>query len=309
MQLDSSSKPVLAGSLAALASVTVWAAWIVFTRHGVTTDVPPVTLGLLRYSLPALLMLPLLLRSGAAYQRAGWLKCAIMICGSGAPFFLVCSQAMTIAPAAHVGVMLPGFMPMFVALIAGILFGERYSGARLAGYVLILAGVAALGGASLMEVGSGDWRGHLLLVISAAFWASFTLALKRSGLTAWQAAALINVVSALIMLAVSACQGDMRLWEIPWQTLAIQGLVQGIVSGLLALAAYSYAVTVLGAPRASAFASLIPALTAVLAALTLGEWPDTATIVAVLVVGSGVALASGVASGIYFKRRALEPDA
>ncbi len=35
------SKPVLAGSLAAFASVMVWSGWIVFTRHGVTTDVPP----------------------------------------------------------------------------------------------------------------------------------------------------------------------------------------------------------------------------------------------------------------------------
>ena len=74
---------------------------------------------------------------------------------------------------------------------------------------------------------------------------------------------------------------------------------------MLALAAYSYAVTVLGASKASAFVSLTPALTAVIAALTLGEWPDAITVAAVLIVGSGVALASGVASGISFKRKPL----
>src|SRR5262245_54429511 len=84
------SKPAMAGSLAALASVLIWSGWIVFTRHGVTTDVPPVTLGLLRYTIPALIMLPLLLRSKDAYRRAGWVKCSIMVCGSGAPFFLIC---------------------------------------------------------------------------------------------------------------------------------------------------------------------------------------------------------------------------
>jgi len=77
--LSMSGKPALAGSLAALGSVLVWSGWIVFTRHGVTTDMPPVTLGLLRYSIPALIMLPLLLRSRAAYRRAGWLKCSIMV--------------------------------------------------------------------------------------------------------------------------------------------------------------------------------------------------------------------------------------
>ena len=125
MNLSISAKPKLAGSLAALASVLIWSGWIVFTRHGVTTDVPAVTLGLLRYAIPTLVTLPLLLRSMAAYRKAGWLKCAIMVCGSGAPFFLICSLGMTFAPAAHVGVMLPGVMPMFVALFAFVLFGER----------------------------------------------------------------------------------------------------------------------------------------------------------------------------------------
>lgn len=300
-----SSRPALIGSLAALASVLIWSGWIVFTRHGVTTDVPAVTLGLLRYAIPALVMLPLLLRSMGAYRKAGWLKCAVMVCGSGAPFFLICSLGMTFAPAAHVGVMLPGVMPMFVALFALLLFGERFGAARLIGYGLVLTGVLALGAASLLEAGAGDWRGHALLLLSAASWACFTLAFKRSGLTAWQAAALINAVSVVIMIAIGAFQVGPGLWDLPWQTVAMQGFAQGILSGLLALAAYSYAVTVLGASKASAFVSLTPGLTALVAAVSLGEWPDSVAVAAIVVVGAGVALASGVASGISFKRRLL----
>lgn len=305
LSLSSSSRPVLAGSLAALASVLIWSGWIVFTRHGVTTDVPPVTLGLLRYAIPTVVMLPLLMRSGPSFRRAGWVKCAIMVCGSGAPFFLICSLGMTFAPAAHVGVMLPGVMPMFVAVLAFLLLGERYAGAQLLGYALVLAGVVALGGAGLIEAGGGDWRGHALLLLSAASWACFTLAFKRSGLTAWQAAALINAVSVVIMVTIDAFQDGPRLWDIPWPTVVAQGFAQGILSGLLALAAYGYAVSILGASRASAFVSLTPALTAVIAAVTLGEWPDAVTVGAILVVGAGVALASGVVPGMFFKRGAL----
>lgn len=304
-KLSNSAKPKLVGSLAALTSVLIWSGWIVFTRHGVTTDVPAVTLGLLRYAIPTLVMLPLLLRSMAAYRKAGWLKCAVMACGSGAPFFLICSLGMTFAPAAHVGVMLPGVMPVFVALFAFLLFGERFGGARLFGYGMVLAGVLALGGASLLEAGAGGWRGHVLLLLSAASWACFTLAFKRSGLTAWQAAALINAVSVVIMVAMDLTQGGPSLWDLPWQTLATQGFAQGILSGLLALAAYSYAVTVLGASKASAFVSLTPAVTALVAAVSLDEWPDGIATAAILVVGAGVALASGVASGISFKRKLL----
>lgn len=117
--MSNSKNPNLMGSLAALASVLIWSGWIVFTRHGVTTDVPAVTLGLLRYAIPTLVMLPLLLRSMTAYRKAGWLKCAIMVCGSGAPFFLICSLGMTFAPAAHVGVMLPGVMPIVRRAVLG----------------------------------------------------------------------------------------------------------------------------------------------------------------------------------------------
>jgi drug/metabolite transporter (DMT)-like permease len=303
--LSISTKPKLAGSLAALTSVLIWSGWIVFTRHGVTTDVPAVTLGLLRYAIPTLVMLPLLLRSMAAYRKAGWFKCAIMVCGSGAPFFLICSVGMAFAPAAHVGVMLPGVMPMFVALLAFLLFGERFGGARLFGYGLVVAGVLALGCASLLEAGAGDWRGHVLLLLSAASWACFTLAFKRSALTAWQAAALINAVSVVIMVAVDLFQDGPSLWDLPWQTVAMQGFAQGILSGLLALAAYSYAVSVLGASKASAFVALTPALTALVAAVSLGERPDGMAVAAVLVVGAGVALASGATSGMSFKRRPL----
>ena len=61
----------------------------------------------------------------------------------------------------------------------------------------------------------------------------------------------------------------------------------------------------LGASKASAFVSLTPALTAVLAAFTLGEWSDAVTIAAVAIVGLGVALASGVGGQLSFKRKPL----
>jgi drug/metabolite transporter (DMT)-like permease len=107
------------------------------------------------------------------------------------------------------------------------------------------------------------------------------------------------------MVAIDLFQGGPRLWDLSWQTVAMQGFAQGILSGLLALAANSYAVTVLGASKASAFVSLTPALTAMVAAVSLGEWPDWIAVPAILVVGVGVALASGVTSGISFKRRLL----
>src|SRR5687767_1352320 len=55
--------------------------------------------------------------------------------------------------------------------------------------------------------------------------------------------------------AASTAASNSGFLGLPWQTVAMQGFAQCILSGLLALAAYSYAVTVLGASKASAFVS------------------------------------------------------
>lgn len=72
-----------------------------------------------------------------------------------------------------------------------------------------------------------------------------------------------------------------------------------LVGSLAALA------SAMGATKASAFVSVAPDLTAMIAAVSLGKWPGAMAIMAIIVVGAGVAVASGVVSGISFKRRLL----
>jgi hypothetical protein len=65
----------VAGVFAALAAVVIGAGWHVATRLGVTTSLHPVDLALLRYGVPALIMLPVLLKTGLLPKGAprGWL--------------------------------------------------------------------------------------------------------------------------------------------------------------------------------------------------------------------------------------------
>ncbi len=59
-------RDTLIGSAAAIFAVTIWAAWIVGTRHAVTGTLPPEAVGLLRMAVPALLFMPVWLRVGVA---------------------------------------------------------------------------------------------------------------------------------------------------------------------------------------------------------------------------------------------------
>jgi drug/metabolite transporter (DMT)-like permease len=279
------------GMAAALATVTIWAAWIALTRKGVTTSLSPVDVALLRYSVPSLVLLPVLRRIRPALKQAGTRRSLIMIAGSGAPFFLVCSTGMALAPAADIGTLLPGTMPLFVALFGFLFLRERIGALRLLGFALIFAGavVVAVGG---MGHGSA-WRGYPLLLGAASMWACYTLAFRRSGINAWQSAAIVNAGSILLLLPLLLFSGTSRLLDAPLHDILLQGVVQGLVSGLLALVCYGAAVRRLGASNAAAFAALAPGLAALFGVPLLGEIPSLLSLAAILVVGFGVALASG----------------
>ena len=188
---------------------------------------------------------------------------------------------------------MPGVMPLFAALLALLLLGERFNAARKAGILLMLLGAVAVGGHQVVNGTTGAWRGDLLFITAGAMWASYTIAMKKSGLTAWQAVALIYVSSFILYAPVYLLWLDSRLPAAPVSEIAVQ-LVQSVASGLLSMAAYGFAVRRLGAAGAAAFGALTPALTALMAIPLLGEWPDTATWSGIAAVSFGVALANGV---------------
>ena len=280
------------GAAAALSAALIWGSWIVVTRLGVRTTLTPFDAAFLRFGIPAVLLLPVLLREGLAVRRIGVLRTALMVAGAGLPFFLVSSAGMQFAPAAHAGALLPGTMPLFVAVLAGLVERERFGGARLAGFTLIVAGVLAIGGYHLLLGEGGHWRGHLLFLGGACLWAIYTLAFRRAGIGPWHAAALINAYSIVAFVPIYLWTGS-RLPQASWAELGLQSLSQGILSGIVALLAYGIAVRRLGAPRAAVFISLTPAIAAVIAIPALGEWPDLATTLGIAAVTLGVALASG----------------
>jgi drug/metabolite transporter (DMT)-like permease len=280
---------------AALATVLIWGGWVVTTRLGVTTSLAPADVCFLRYLVPALVLAPVLWRRGLAWDRLGLRGSLLLAAGAGAPFFLVAAAGMRFAPAAHVGALLPGTMPLFVALFSALFLGERLGRRRLAGFALILAGVAVIGGVGLVsDAASGAWRGHLLFLTAAAMWAGFTLALRRSGLGAWHAAALVSAYSLAGFAPVYLLALEPRLLAVPWPEVALQAGTQGVLSGLVALATYGIAVTRLGASRAAAIGALTPVVATLIAIPALGELPDAPTLAGIAGVSLGVVLASGV---------------
>ncbi len=121
----------------------------------------------------------------------------------------------------------------------------------------------------------------------------YTLCFRKSGLGPWHAAAIISTGSLIVFAPVYFLTHLPHLLDVPWQELVFQASIQGGGSGLIALAAYAIAVRKLGSTRGSAFTSLVPALATLIAVPVLGELPDMISILGILCVSCGVALASG----------------
>ena len=282
----------LVGWLAAVATVTIWAFWIVGTRHAVTHDLSPAAVGLLRFAVPALVLTPVAWRIGLFPKSLSPLK-GLGLLGSGAPFFLVVALGMQYAPAAEIGPLLPGAMPLFVALIGWLVFREKPGRLRLAGFALILLGVLCIGGHGLFLMRNGAWRGHVLLLSGACLWGIYTHAYRRSGLSALQAAALVGVWSMLILLPFGGPPLGRAVIGGLAGTIILQVILQGLLSGLAGIVLYGIAVDRLGASRAAAMSPLALVMAAMIAIPALGEIPDAAAMAGILAVTLGVLLASG----------------
>ena len=99
------------GATYAMGAVTIWAGWIVAMRVGVTTTLSAPDLTALRFGVAGMVLLPVVVRRGVAFDRLGWLWLTALTVGGGAPMVLLVGTGLRFAPAADGGALFPGVMP------------------------------------------------------------------------------------------------------------------------------------------------------------------------------------------------------
>jgi drug/metabolite transporter (DMT)-like permease len=277
----------------ALAAVLIWASWSAITRLAVTTQLDAWDITALRFGVAGLLLLPVVLRQGLARDRLGWVGLAVLIAGAGAPYALVAAYGLRFAPAHDQGALNPGFMPLFVALIATIVLRETSSPARKLGLSLILAGALVIVGWHAATSSLSRTFGHTLFLLAAFLWASFTVVMRQTRLDPLHAAALVSTGSLAIYLPIYMALHGIRLANVAVAYIAVQAIFQGVLVTIVSLLLYGRAVAILGASGGAAFGALVPALSALFAIPLFGEWPSETDWIGIILVSAGVYLASG----------------
>jgi len=281
------------GAVFGVAAVSIWAGWMAVTRIGVTTTLNAWDIAALRFGLAGLVLLPVVWRKGMALNTLGWPRLILLVSGAGAPYALVAAQGLRFASAADAGALIPGVMPLFVALLAAALLAERFSAQRKAGLVLIFLGIVCIAGASLLAGDLARTGGHVLFLGAALLWACFTVVMRWAKLAPLHATALVSVGSLISYVPVYLLVAGKHIVDAPIADIALQVLYQGLLATVVSLTLFGRAVAILGASSGAAFGALVPAIAALLAIPMLGEFPSLADWIGIAAISFGVYLASG----------------
>jgi len=278
------------GYAAAAVTVLIWASYPVATRAGVTGSFAPHELMLLRFGIGALLFLPYLALQFRAIRRDAWLRGVPLTLFQGAGMAALVICGLQFAPANHAAALGPGVAPAWVALLGFLVFSRRPSARMIVGAASCAIGVATLAAWSASVPSSSVLAGDAMFLAASALGALYVLQLRKWGIGALQGAAIVTIYSALIVVPWCLGSASGTLWQVTPAELLWQVLWQGVLIGCIALVALNHAIARLGPERSIALVALVPALSAVLGLLFLGEVPSNAEIAAILAISAGVSI-------------------
>lgn len=265
------------GIACGLLAAVIWGAYLAVSGHGIAQGLDATDLAFLRYAAAGPLLLPWLLRHAPmSLAHVGWPRGLVLVLVAGPLFLLAGASGYHYAPLAHGAVLQLGAMTLTSAVLAKLLVNEALTARRIVGLLILVVGLAVISGPSLLQSGSGAWRGDLLFALAGVMWALFAVLQRRWSVPPMAATAIVCVLSAILFVpGYLLVRGLSVLAQAPLLVIAEQVIVLGILSGIVALFAFGKAIQLLGAGRAAVFPALAPAVAIALGMPLLGQYPDT----------------------------------
>ena len=289
----SASSSLSRGMLYGLAAVVIWGSYLAMARAGVVGGITAADFTLIRYGTAGLVMLPWLLRNQPQTMAGmGWGRAAALTLTAGPLFILLGVGGYAFAPLAHGAVAQPAAVVVFTTLLAAWLLHDKPNRTRLMGLGVVLLGIGVIAGPGLFSSSAMTPVGDAMFLGAGLLWAGFTILARRWGVKAIPATAAVSVLSALIVVPIyAATTGFTHLLSIPASMLLPQILVQGVLSGVVAVICFTRAAENLGAARAGLFPALVPASAILMGIPIAGEWPNLAQLLGLGLVSLGLLVA------------------
>lgn len=287
--------PRTIGMAAAVVTVIIWTSFILIARASADParggTLTPLDMAFCRIVGASLILLPLGWwrvrqdRANGVGQSAFWglsplpLNVTVKVgLFGGLIYALLAYRGFVYAPAAHASVLMPGSLPLWTALLAALLLGDRITPWRALGLVLIVLGDLLVGGASLWRAFDGGevWKGDVFFMLAAACWATYSVLARHHALEAVRATIAITVFALLAfvplytVLTVSGWSGGQVL-SAPLSEVLFQMFFQGWGSVVISGITFTKMIQHFGPVRSTMITALVPGLSAFGAVLVLGE--------------------------------------
>lgn len=261
----------------------------------ILTGMTPLAVAVWRYVFAGLVLAPFVLRDASLRKvRTVVAPLAVMTIAGGVFYPWLFLGALAETSATNTSLLI-ALNPAFTVLFAPFV-GEALGGRKIAGFAVAFAGAVVVitrGDLALLN-GLGFARGDLMAVGAAVVWAIYNLASRRvvGILSPTVTNCVVFAISAAALFVVSLPEAPVAQLASASATLLVGIVTMALISSVIAGQLFLSGVRAIGVSRAVVFIYLVPVLTAVLAALALGEelgWAQAAGGCAVL---AGVAVTS-----------------
>lgn len=259
-----------------------------------------------RFLVAGTVMLPFVVHWGIGdLAGIGWKRGAVLLLTGGPLFAMLQTGGYAFAPLAHGAVIAPSTVTIVSTIGAGLILRERLTRTHILGAGIVLAGIIIISWQGFVESKPGEntWIGDVLFALSSILWAGFTLLLRYWRLDAIRATAVVATLSMIVALPVYvAWRGTDHIANLPMGALAVQGLMQGLVQGVITLMAYTRSIAILGVSRAVLFPAIVPAISILIGIPLIGEIPSWLQLVGLGLVSAGLLIAVGVLNRLAPRR-------
>lgn len=274
------------GYLFVFISMCIWGGFTIFSRLNAQWHISAWDITALRFALAFIILMPILFyKKDMAFL---WKKESVILAMIGGVAYCVTSYtAFTYAPAAHAAIFLNGCIPLCTALAAYLLFRQPFDRHIWLSLIIMMISIAIMSYLLSQQSAHPFGLGDGLFFLSAIWWGVFTVLLRQSSLTAWQAMCSVAIWSALIYIPIYLLFLPKHLDQAAWSHIVIQSLFHGVLVVIVATLTYVEAIKRLGAFKTGSIVTLAPFIAAIIAVPLLHEPLSLAIVCGLIGMGIG----------------------
>jgi drug/metabolite transporter (DMT)-like permease len=277
------------GVLCGAGSALFWAFGFVAAKHGIMAGMSPLVLSLHRFVWPGLVLAPTLaVDQPGNLGGLGWRRGIALTLFGGLPLALWSYVGYVYVPLGHGSIIQPSCAALGGLVLARLVLREKLPLRRIAGAVIIVAGLTVIGVEALQTMGAQGVLGDLLFVAAGSSFAVFGMLLQLWRIPPMRAAAVTSALS-LAGLPILLVAYDNFVAAGLYENL-LQAIVQGVFAGPAAIYLFTRAVILLGAGRAALYPALVPPFSLLIGLLALGQVPSPPQLVGLVIVIIGFRL-------------------